>query len=150
MKFLRVLSLWTPPAKKHHEAGPTLGPHQGTNFLLLSFSSFFPLFSSIFSLSLFFNLLLSFFGLVFLFLFSLSFFFLPLSYSLFLFLFIGHFIHLQKSPGSKVTCRRAAHLTSKLVADLLTLIPLIYSYSFPACQGLKLRNAVSQLLPCQN
>lgn len=144
MKFLRVLSLWTPPAKKHHEAGPTLGPHQGTNFLLLSFSS-------IFSLSLFFNLLLSFFLVLFFSFYSLSlFFFLPLSYSLFLFLFIGHFIHLQKSPGSKLTCRRAAHLTSKLVADLLTLIPLIYSYSFPACQGLKLRNAVSQLLPCQN
>lgn len=124
---------------------PTRG-QTSSSFLFPLFFLFFPLFS----LSLFFNLLLSFFGLVFLFLFSLSFFFLPLSYSLFLFLFIGHFIHLQKSPGSKVTCRRAAHLTSKLVADLLTLIPLIYSYSFPACQGLKLRNAVSQLLPCQN
>lgn len=125
---------------------PTRG-QTSSSFLFPLFFLFFPLFSLSLSFLIFFSL---FFGLVFLFLFSLSFFFLPLSYSLFLFLFIGHFIHLQKSPGSKLTCRRAAHLTSKLVADLLTLIPLIYSYSFPACQGLKLRNAVSQLLPCQN
>lgn len=74
-----------------------LGPHQGTNFLLLSFSSFFPLFSSIFSLSLFFNLLLSFFGLVFLFLFSLSFFF-----SLSLILSFGFY-----SLAISFTCRKA-------------------------------------------
>jgi len=78
VKFLRVLSLWTPPAKKHHEAGPTLGPHQGTNFLLLSFSSFF-LFFPLFSLSLSFLIFFSLFLVLFFSFYSLSLFFFSLS-----------------------------------------------------------------------
>lgn len=59
---------------------------------------------------------------------------------IYLFFIYGHCIHLQKSPRSKLTCRKVTHLTKEFVVDIRSspshlLLSFIVSISLLDMQG---------------